>query len=359
MRPPFARWEAARPDLILLDLGLPDGDGSTVIRRVRRDATTPILVLTRTRHRARQGRCARSRGRRLRDEAVRAGRASRAGRGAAAPGGWPGRRSRPGSCASGRSRSTSRAARSPSTGRRLDLTPREYELLKTMVSQPGRLLTKGRLLRAVWGTAYSYRGALPARVRQPAATQARCGRPDRDGERPHRRRAGRRLPDRRGRASRLERLLSVASRRRAGRASWRPRLRLVSWTARPSPSRPRPAPGVAEHDLAEIDAAIALVASGLAPVASGSWASAHPRPSRRPAWPTRRSQASSSGSIGTEPRPSLTVGPRACTSTVGACTADRRAVARRRRRPPTPGGPPDPGRSTPSRRGSATPATTS
>ena len=39
-------WEAARPDLILLDLGLPDGDGSVVIRHVRRDATTPILVLT-------------------------------------------------------------------------------------------------------------------------------------------------------------------------------------------------------------------------------------------------------------------------------------------------------------------------
>jgi two-component system KDP operon response regulator KdpE len=36
-----------------------------------------------------------------------------------------------------------------------DLTPREYELLKVMISQPGRLLTKGRLLRAVWGTAYA------------------------------------------------------------------------------------------------------------------------------------------------------------------------------------------------------------
>ena len=39
-------------------------------------------------------------------------------------------------------------------GTPLDLTPREYELLKTMVGQPGRLLTRGRLLRAVWGTAY-------------------------------------------------------------------------------------------------------------------------------------------------------------------------------------------------------------
>ena len=37
----------------------------------------------------------------------------------------------------------------------VELTPREYELLKVMMAQPGRLLTKGRLLRAVWGTAYA------------------------------------------------------------------------------------------------------------------------------------------------------------------------------------------------------------
>ena len=40
------RWDAERPDIVLLDLGLPDMDGSTIIRRVRRDATTPILVLS-------------------------------------------------------------------------------------------------------------------------------------------------------------------------------------------------------------------------------------------------------------------------------------------------------------------------
>ena len=40
----------------------------------------------------------------------------------------------------------------------LDLTPREYELLKQMLASPGRVLTSGRLLRAVWGTAYSEEG---------------------------------------------------------------------------------------------------------------------------------------------------------------------------------------------------------
>ena len=43
-------------------------------------------------------------------------------------------------------------------GAELDLTPREYELLKQMLASPGRLLTRGRLLRAVWGTAYSEEG---------------------------------------------------------------------------------------------------------------------------------------------------------------------------------------------------------
>ena len=39
--------------------------------------------------------------------------------------------------------------------RRIDLTPREYELLKVLMSQPGRLVTHGRLLRAVWGREYA------------------------------------------------------------------------------------------------------------------------------------------------------------------------------------------------------------
>ncbi len=39
-------WERARPDAILLDLGLPDRDGLDVIRMIRREATTPILVLS-------------------------------------------------------------------------------------------------------------------------------------------------------------------------------------------------------------------------------------------------------------------------------------------------------------------------
>ena len=40
--------------------------------------------------------------------------------------------------------------------RDVSLTPREFELLKVLVSHAGRLVTTSRLLRAVWGTAYDH-----------------------------------------------------------------------------------------------------------------------------------------------------------------------------------------------------------
>ena len=216
-------WEAGRPDLILLDLGLPDDDGSTVIRRVRRDATTPILVLS-------------ARG--TEPDKVTALEAG-ADDYVTKPFGLGELRARvaallrraggPAADATGVLRLGPIAidvARREVTvaGTPLDLTPREYELLKTMVAPPGRLLTRGRLLRAVWGTAYSseahYLHVYVSRLRRKLDAR----RPDRRSERPDRRGAGRRLSDRRETSPDLERLLSVAS--AVGRpASWRPYLR--------------------------------------------------------------------------------------------------------------------------------------
>src|SRR5438270_9212929 len=40
------RWKADRPDLVVLDLGLPSLDGFEVLRRMRETDQTPVLVLT-------------------------------------------------------------------------------------------------------------------------------------------------------------------------------------------------------------------------------------------------------------------------------------------------------------------------
>jgi two-component system KDP operon response regulator KdpE len=147
-------WDCRRPDLILLDLGLPDLDGQAVIRRVRREATTPIIVVS-------------ARGRE--EDRV-----------AALDAGADDYLTKPFGLSElhARMRAVLRRAAGPEadvegrlvlgpvvmdvphhevtvSGTPVELTPREFELLKVLLSQPGRVVTAGRILRAVWGTAYS------------------------------------------------------------------------------------------------------------------------------------------------------------------------------------------------------------
>jgi len=151
------RWEAERPDLILLDLGLPDDDGGTIIRRVRREATTPILVLS-ARGAEPDKVAALEAGADdyvtkpfgLAELRARVAALLRRTAGAAADA--------EGTIRHGALRIDLTRRVATVDGEPLDLTPREYELLRTMLSQPGRLLTKARLLRAVWGTAYASEG---------------------------------------------------------------------------------------------------------------------------------------------------------------------------------------------------------
>jgi two-component system KDP operon response regulator KdpE len=150
-------WELRRPDLLLLDLGLPGIQGIGVLRRIRRDATTPVIVLS-------------ARGEeRDKVEALDAG----ADDYLAKPFGMAEQHARLRAAL----RRTMVSEVDPSGtvtigSLRLDpdrrlvtvddvelrLTPREYELLKVLLAHAGRVVTRGRLLRAVWGTAYADEG---------------------------------------------------------------------------------------------------------------------------------------------------------------------------------------------------------
>ncbi len=147
------RWDARRPDLVLLDLGLPDVDGLQVIRRIRREATTPIVILS-GRYEEREKVEALERGA---DDYVTKpfgvdeliARIRVALRRAAGPTADLAGHITNGTLVLDTSRHEVLV-----TGERVELTPREFEILRVLLVHAGRLVTKGRLLRAVWGEAY-------------------------------------------------------------------------------------------------------------------------------------------------------------------------------------------------------------
>jgi two-component system KDP operon response regulator KdpE len=147
-------WEDRRPDLILLDLGLPDRDGLSVIRQVRREASTPILVLS-ARGDERDRVTALEQG--ADDYLTKPfGLAELRARIAALLRRAAGPLADAGGLLSVGSVNLDIARREVRVGDQLvELTPREYELLKVLLGRAGSVVTRGRLLRAVWGAAYS------------------------------------------------------------------------------------------------------------------------------------------------------------------------------------------------------------
>jgi two-component system KDP operon response regulator KdpE len=147
------RWEQRRPDVIVLDLGLPDIDGLQIIRRIRRESTTPIVILS-GRYEEREKVEALERGA---DDYVTKpfgvdelnARLRVALRHAAGPTGDQAAR-----IAIGPLVLDTGLHEVSVNGQPVNLTPREFEILRVLLTNAGRLVTKGRLLRAVWGEAY-------------------------------------------------------------------------------------------------------------------------------------------------------------------------------------------------------------
>jgi DNA-binding response OmpR family regulator len=159
-----ASVRSSKPDLLVLDLGLPGRDGLDVAREIRRWSTTPIVMLTargdetdrivglelgaddyvvkpfspkelvaRVRAVLRRTRTA-ERG----DEVLRAGDVE---------------------IDTGRMRVSV-------AGAQVELTPTEFHLLATLVREPGRVFTRSQLLDAVHGVAIeSYERAIDAHVK--------------------------------------------------------------------------------------------------------------------------------------------------------------------------------------------------
>ena len=147
------RAAAEQPDLIVLDLGLPDVAGASVCAEVRRWSTAPILVLS-ARHSEHEKVALLDAGAddyitkpfstaelqaRVRAQLRRAGGASRpAGEGVVE--------------ADGLRIDLARRVLSRD-GSEIHLTPTEWDLLRAFVSNAGRTLTHDQIFRAVWGRA--------------------------------------------------------------------------------------------------------------------------------------------------------------------------------------------------------------
>lgn len=140
------------PDLVLLDLGLPDMDGTEVIRRLRAFSDVPVIVVS-VREMQHEKVAALDAGA---DDYVSKpfGMEELLARARAAM-----RRAQPGEPAApllrfGRLEVDLARRLVALDGEVLHLTPTEYALLEALATNPGKLLTHQWLLRRVWGQGY-------------------------------------------------------------------------------------------------------------------------------------------------------------------------------------------------------------
>lgn len=170
-----AQAAARQPDLIVLDLGLPDGDGLTVIRQVRQSSQTPIIVVS-ARGQEKHKVEALDLGAddfiskpfgvgellaRLRASLRRASTIRDQGAGSV--------------FRTGNIQVDLNARTTKVDGQEVHLTPIEFRLLRALVRQAGKVVTQRQLLTEVWGPQHSeqaqYLRVYMAQVRQKLETE--------------------------------------------------------------------------------------------------------------------------------------------------------------------------------------------
>jgi DNA-binding response OmpR family regulator len=153
-----------RPDLVVLDLGLPQLDGLDVTRSIRADSNLPIIMLT-----ARDDEVDKLVGLELgaddyltkpfspRELVARVKAVLRRTERQAEPGDV---------IRAGDLTLEVPRMRAELAGRPIDLTATEFQLLATLAAQPGRIFTRSQLLDAVHGVAFeSYERAIDTHVK--------------------------------------------------------------------------------------------------------------------------------------------------------------------------------------------------
>jgi two-component system alkaline phosphatase synthesis response regulator PhoP len=157
------KFHKEKPDLVVLDLMLPNVDGLDVCREIRREGSTPIIMLT-----ARVEESDKLIGLELgaddyitkpfspRELVARVRTVLRRVQGDSTA-----EIIRSGSLTLDRNRFVAEV-----NGREIALTPTEFEILATLASQPGRIFTRAQLLIAVRGVAFeSYERAIDSHIR--------------------------------------------------------------------------------------------------------------------------------------------------------------------------------------------------
>lgn len=160
----LAVWRAAKPDLMVLDLGLPNLDGLDVTRTVRKESNTPIIMLT-----ARSDESDKLVGLEIgaddymvkpfspKELVARVRAVLRRMENASAVN----EMIRVGDVALDTARMQALI-----DDKKIELTPTEFQLLTALARQPGRIFTRAQLLDAVRGIAFeSYERAIDAHIK--------------------------------------------------------------------------------------------------------------------------------------------------------------------------------------------------